>query len=236
MSLPPTIQREATHPVRIAPYALVTVHAAPDARLSEVRPLLERWTGTGTDHTHSWPEFAMAHRLVGYDDEPFFAPDFAYCGKHRWVAVTEEAPSEMHVYAGLCGRSGEALPDVGAVAERASDLIRSFGECRIQRGAQKVNFRMLGSMFVRGTSSGHEFHPPRGYFAIAREGDTLKEAIPLFAASYGGLFASAPANRLPLLSYAITLVVGVAAYCFLAWMRWTGETNQAKWTSTGWPQ
>jgi hypothetical protein len=235
-NLPPTVQRQASPPAQVAPYALVTVHASPEARLSDVRPLLERWTGDGVEHTHSWGEFAAAHRLVGYDEEPFFQPDYAYCGRHRWVAITEEAPNELHVYAGLCGRSAESLPDVGVVADRARDLIQFFGEWRLQRGSQRVRLRVLGSMYVRGSCSGHEYHPPQSYFAIFREGDTLKEAIPLFAASYGGLFASGPANRLPLSSYSVTLAIGMAAYCFLAWMRWTAESNQAKWTSTGWPQ
>jgi hypothetical protein len=235
MAIPPTIQRQASPRVRISPYALVSVHATPGATVVELRPFLERWTGAGEECTSAWEEFAQAHRLVAQDDQPFCAPDFAFASPHRWVAVAVEAPTELHVYAGLCAGHSAALPDINAVAERAAELIKMFDRDRPRRSGQQIRAKVHGSMFIRGALSGHEYHPAKSYLEIAREPATLKEAIPLFAASYGGLFSSRLAQDIPLSSYFITLGIGVAAYLILGWMRWTGETNEARWISRRWP-
>lgn len=232
----PTIQRRAEPPVAIAPYATMTVHAAPEAGMSDVRPLVERWTGAGNERTESWEAFAAENHLVGYNAQPVFRPDYAYCARHRWVAIIQEAPGEMHVYAGLCAVTGAELPAPAAVAERATALIHIFTECRIHRGRQRIRLQIAGSMHVRGSPSGYEYHARKGYLAVFGESDTLKEALPLFVASYGGLFSSGPPNKLPMVSYATTLVVGVMAFCFLALMRWITALNQSRWISTGWPQ
>lgn len=236
MAIPPTIQRQAAPPVRIAPYALVSVHAAPGASVAELRPFLEGWTGQGSECTSTWAAFAAQHRLVAQDDQPFCAPDFAFSGGHRWVAVAVEAPTELHVYAGLCAGQSATVPDINTVAARTAELIELFDRHRLKRGWRRVRVDVHGSMFIRGGLSGHEYRPPKSYLEIGREPATLKEAIPLFAASYGGLFSSRMAQEIPLSSYFIALGVGVAAYLILAWMRWTGETNEARWISRGWPE
>lgn len=236
MNPPPTVQRRAEPPTTIAPYAKVTVHAAPEAGLSDIRPLVERWTGPGQDHSQHWLDFAAAHRLVGKDDTTFFDPDFVYCGRHRWIAIIQESPCDIHIYAGLCVAAGEALPEIGAVAERASALMQIVGECRLHRGRHRIRLHATGTMYMRGSPSGHEYHPRKGYCTTFGEPDTIREALPLFVASYGGLFSAGPANRLSVASYATTLLVGVLAFCFLAWMRWIAAGNQSRWISTGWPQ
>jgi hypothetical protein len=236
MNPPPTIQCRVEPPASIAPYALVTVNAAPEAGLSEIRPLVERWTGAYEDYSHAWAEFAAAHHLVGSDKTPFFRPDFVYCGRHRWIATSQEAPGALYVYAGLCAVAGEPLPELAAVAERASALIQILGECRLHRGHHRIRLRVSGQMYIRGNATGHEHRPRKRYLTSFGDPDTIREALPLFAASYGGLFASGPASRIPVLSYLITLAISVLAYCFLAWMRWITAGGQAGWTSTGWPQ
>jgi hypothetical protein len=131
---------------------------------------------------------------------------------------------------------GEPLPEVAAVAQRASALIRIITECRLHRGRQRIRLHVSGQMYMRGNATGYEHHPRKRYLTSFGEPDTIREALPLFAASYGGLFASGPASRIPVLSYLITLLIGVLAFCFLAWMRWMAAGSQAGWTSTGWPQ
>ncbi|HEU0013946.1 MAG TPA: hypothetical protein VFQ45_09700, partial [Longimicrobium sp.] len=166
MGLPPTIQRHSSPPVPIAPYALITLRLTPSGEIEDVRALLESWTGVGSERTDAWAAFACDNRLVTHDDQPFCDPDFALSGKHRWVAVAVEAPTEMHLYAGLCGGVDGALPEIAAVAERAADLILVLHHRPLRRGSEKIRVRVHGTMYIRGASSGHHYHPRKSYLEI----------------------------------------------------------------------
>jgi hypothetical protein len=51
---PPTLQHRVEPPVGIAPYAMVTVYAAPEVAMSDIRPLIERWTGADNEYAGTW--------------------------------------------------------------------------------------------------------------------------------------------------------------------------------------
>lgn len=195
---------------------------------------MRSWAGEGSDCTSTWEATAIALMVATPSRQPRWLPNFAWQGKSRWACLVREAPTEHHIYAGLCCVNGRP-PGSQDVADRCAELVTRLGKVRVKRDDFSVRFHASAELHVRGAQTGRVLRPPPSMWEVVRQPQTLAESVPVIGAAFATGLATSSAADWGLRQYGTIFVVATIMVMALVGLRWASQRSNYSWEATGWP-
>ena len=221
--------------IDVSPFVVIVARSERDAQIEDLAPAVRGWAGEGTDCTSSWEQDAKGLKVSSPNGKPRWLPTYAWKGKSRWACVVREAPTEHHIYAGMCCVDGNC-PHSQSVAERSAELVSRLSKVRVRRDDALIRFEAAAELHVRGGQTGRTLRRARSFWEVLREPETLTEAVPIVGAAFAvGLTVSPAQHSWGLREYGTIFVVTIVMFGALAGLRWAGQRSTVTWEAAGWP-